>query len=163
MNEYKLSPVVFFQLLVYILRTLTNMFLQLYRADRFDYYIDAARLSTSNWLRFIRYEPANDSARHNIQPFECRGRMFYRTVRHVQKGQELVVSDPVMKIVNTTQEMLELRSLFQGQVDKVAAKVSQSYIFIIIFLHARVHLHICKIYRIFGHFEYCSCEFGNLY
>ena len=102
---------------------------QVYRGNQFDYYIDAYHLSTSNWLRFVRYLRRDSTTitlskeRHNIEPQECYGRIFYKAVNDITPGQELVVSDPVPKVKNVTKESMDLQIQLSVQRERLLEMV----------------------------------------
>jgi len=52
-------------------------------------YMDAANPAHGNWLRFL-----NDSRdrRVNVEPYQYRGNIYYRTIRNINPGQELFIS-----------------------------------------------------------------------
>jgi hypothetical protein len=52
-------------------------------------YIDAKNPKISNWLRFF-----NDSRdkRINVEPYQYRGNMYYRTLRNIQPGEEMFIN-----------------------------------------------------------------------
>jgi hypothetical protein len=52
-------------------------------------YIDGKNPKTSNWLRFL-----NDSRdkRVNVEPYQYRGKLYYRTIRVIKPGEELFIS-----------------------------------------------------------------------
>ena len=52
-------------------------------------YIDGHNPKTSNWLRFL-----NDSRdrRINVEPYQSRGKLYYRTIKKINPGSELFIS-----------------------------------------------------------------------
>jgi len=56
---------------------------------RGHFYIDGRDPKVSNWLRFL-----NDSRdrRQNVEPYQYSGKLYYRTTKNVQPGQELFIS-----------------------------------------------------------------------
>ena len=52
-------------------------------------YIDGKNPKKSNWLRFL-----NDSRdrRINVEPYQYRGDIYYRTIKNIQPGAELFIS-----------------------------------------------------------------------
>ena len=52
-------------------------------------YIDGKNPKKSNWLRFL-----NDSRdrRINVEPYQYRGNIYYRTIKNVKPGGELFIS-----------------------------------------------------------------------
>jgi hypothetical protein len=52
-------------------------------------YIDGKNPKVSNWLRFL-----NDSRdrRINVEPYQYRGDIYYRTIKNIKSGEELFIS-----------------------------------------------------------------------
>ncbi len=54
-----------------------------------SFYIDAKNKKNSNWTRYL-----NDSRdnRVNVEPYQYRGKMYYRTLKRIKPGSELFIS-----------------------------------------------------------------------
>ena len=52
-------------------------------------YVDGKNPKLSNWLRFL-----NDSRdrRINVEPYQSRGNIYYRTIKHIKPGEEMFIS-----------------------------------------------------------------------
>ena len=57
--------------------------------DRRPYLIDASDPSHSNWLRFVNCARSEDE--QNVSAFQFEGQIFYRTIKSVYPGTELLV------------------------------------------------------------------------
>ena len=54
------------------------------------FYIDATDIKTSNWLRYFNDSRKNKTT--NIEPYQYRGKLYYRTIKNINPGSELFVS-----------------------------------------------------------------------
>ena len=58
--------------------------------NRMEYYmIDAKNIETSNWLRFIN--SPNKKKDVNLEAYQYLGEIYYKTVREISVGEELLV------------------------------------------------------------------------
>lgn len=51
--------------------------------------IENADESTSNWMRYVNY--TNDPEERNLETFQYDGNLYYKTTKHVELGQELLL------------------------------------------------------------------------
>ena len=62
---------------------------QIYRNDTLTHYIDAARIETSNWVRWVNC-PRN-ALEENVKGVYCLGKVYYVSFKPILPGQELFV------------------------------------------------------------------------
>ena len=60
-----------------------------YRNDSLTHYVDAARVETSNWVRWVNCPRTRRE--ENVQGVYCYGKVFYITTKWIHPGQELMV------------------------------------------------------------------------
>ena len=53
-------------------------------------YVDGKDKKKSNWLRYLN-DPKKDS-RLNVEPYQYKQKIYYRTIKNVKPGQELFIS-----------------------------------------------------------------------
>ncbi|XP_074661522.1 putative histone-lysine N-methyltransferase PRDM6 [Tubulanus polymorphus] len=53
------------------------------------HFIDASDVSLSNWMRFVNC--ARNEEEQNLEAFQYNGEIYYRTIKHINPGRELLV------------------------------------------------------------------------
>ena len=62
---------------------------QIQRSGKTSHYVDARTVNTSNWMRYVNC--ARNSHEQNLLAFQYCGSIFYRSLRDVRPGEELLV------------------------------------------------------------------------
>jgi len=52
------------------------------------FYIDASNKNKSNWLRYINHKSGKKA---NLEPYQYKGKMYYRTTKKIKAGSELFI------------------------------------------------------------------------
>ena len=53
------------------------------------FYIDAKPIKKNNWLRYLN--DSRKSSKNNVEEYQYRGKVFYRTTKNIKPGSELFV------------------------------------------------------------------------
>lgn len=62
---------------------------EVYRDGQLHHYIDASQSPSTNWMKFI--QSARHSGEQNMVVFQFQNNLFYKTIRDVEPGEELLV------------------------------------------------------------------------
>jgi len=65
------------------------MFFQIRKNGKPVRCVDASEPGLSNWMRFVNC--ARHDGEQNLEAFQCRGNIYYKTIRHVNPHEELLV------------------------------------------------------------------------
>ena len=65
------------------------MFLQIVEDGKVAYYVDGISLEHSNWLRYVNC--AHCEEEQNLEAYQCNGQIFYRCIKQIHPGSELLV------------------------------------------------------------------------
>ena len=65
------------------------MYLQIEQAGKVSYFIDAQDRTVSNWMRYVNC--ARYGEEQNVQAFQYRKKIYYRTTKEIGRDEELLV------------------------------------------------------------------------
>ena len=135
-------------------------------AGRTVWYIDGADLNRANWLRFVNC--ARNEDEQNLFAFQFRGRIYYRSYKVINPGEELLVyygdsyakqlgiekleSNDGNKEEKVFQESTVRRTVYRTQKDKTfkcqlcsCSFQHESSLTVHTRIHTGVNLHICNV------------------
>ena len=72
-----------------IIFTPSILCLQIHKEGQTPYYLDGRDASKSNWLRYVNCARHEDE--QNMVAFQYKGKIYYRTFKHIYPGNELLV------------------------------------------------------------------------